>query len=93
MLSVAVPLNVGVVSFDGVGTAFSVTVGERVSTTKWTSLLLPDGLPRELFCSATAVYSCTPSASAGLACPEVQPPPVPVAPALATGEPSAFEPG
>ncbi len=43
------------VSFDGVGTAFSVTSGGSVLTTKVRGSLLPVGLPSVLASSATAV--------------------------------------
>ncbi len=84
VLSVASPLKVGVGSLDGVAMASSVTVGERVSTMKVRSSLNPGPLPNELSCSATALYSCLPSDRGGLACPDVQAPPVPVAAAAAT---------
>jgi hypothetical protein len=47
-------------------------------------------LPSELSCTATAVYC--PLVSAGLALPEDQPPPLPDALALDTGEPLALDP-
>jgi len=48
VVSLAEPLNRGVVSFDGDGGWFSVTVGELVSTTNVTGELLPGELPSEL---------------------------------------------
>jgi hypothetical protein len=56
VVAVAVPLNAGVVFFEGVGGSPKVTVGEVVSTTNVTAELLPAALPRELGCSAIAVY-------------------------------------
>jgi hypothetical protein len=54
-VSLALPVNDGVVSFDGDGGLFNVTVGEAVLTTNVTLLLLPAGFPNELGCVATAV--------------------------------------
>jgi hypothetical protein len=59
-------------------------------TVNVTGPLLPVGLPYELSWSATAVYC--PSGSAGLAGPELQPPPVPVAVAAETIVPFAVAP-
>jgi len=82
VVSVAVPVKDGVVSLDGDAGLFNVTVGEAVSTIKDTVRLLPSGFPSELSCVATAVYS--PLGSSGLAWPELQSPPFPVAVALET---------
>src|SRR5437879_12920280 len=87
VVSLAEPLNGGVVSFDGDGGWFSVTVGELVSTTNVTGELLPGELPSELGWTATAVYG--PLVKAGLACPELQPPPVRPAAAVETAAPPA----
>ena len=84
------PLKEGVVFFDGVGGWFNVTVGELVSTMNVTGELVPGEFPSELGCSAIAV-NC-PLERAGLASPELQPPPVPVAAALETTVPSALVP-
>src|ERR1035441_7852483 len=80
VMSLAVPVNDGVRLFDGEGGRFSVTVGEAVSTSNVTGLLSPSGFPSELGWTATAVYS--PLESDGLALPELQLPPVPVAAAF-----------
>src|SRR5258708_21204735 len=80
----------GVVWLEGDSTGFSVTVGEAVLTVNVTVLLRPSELPSELGCVATAVYC--PLVSPGLACPELQPPPVPSAVALETWVPSALLP-
>ena len=90
MLSLADPVKDGVVLFDGDSGCFSVTVGEAVSTTNVTGTLVPGGFPSELSCLATAVYC--PLGRAGLASPELQAPPVPVAVALATIDPFALLP-
>ena len=90
VVSLPVPLKDGVVSLDGDFGDFSVTVGEAVSTTNVAGELTPGGFPSELSWAATAVYC--PLASAGLASPDVQAPPVPVAVALATIEPFAVAP-
>jgi hypothetical protein len=91
VVSLAVPVNEGVVSFVRAGGAFSVTVGGAVSILNVRDSLTPSGFPSELSCLATAVYC--PSARAGLAPLELQLPPVPPAVALATGEPVALGPG
>ncbi|HWW90656.1 MAG TPA: hypothetical protein VNY35_07745, partial [Solirubrobacteraceae bacterium] len=75
VVSLASPLNDGFVSFDGDVGWFKLTTGEAVFTTKVTGLLLPAGFPNELGCVARAVY--VPLDKAGLASPELQPPPVP----------------
>jgi hypothetical protein len=90
VVSLAFPLKDGVVSFEGDFGWFNVTSGAAVFTVKATGALFPAGLPRELLCVATAVY--WPLTSAGLALPDVQSPPVPVASALATGVPCALDP-
>ena len=90
MVSLAKPVNDGVVWFDSGGGCSNVTVGEVVSTTNVTGRLLPRGFPSELACVAIAVYC--PLASAGLASPEVHAPPVPAAVALATIVPFAVAP-
>src|SRR5437899_13029157 len=92
VVSLAVPLNDGVVSLDGEDGDLSVTVGDVVSTVKDTGLLVPAGFPSELCCVAIAVYVCLPFSSAGLAGDELQPPPVPVAVALERTGPSALLP-
>jgi hypothetical protein len=56
VVSLAVPLNDGVVLFDGVLGVFSVTCGGPVSIVKVTGALFPAGFPRELGCVAIAVY-------------------------------------
>jgi hypothetical protein len=89
-VSLAVPLNEGVVWFERDGGAASVTFGEAVLTVNVRASLLPSGLPSELFCVAWAVY--VPLDSAGLAAPELQEPPVPEAFALDTTVPLALEP-
>ena len=53
--SLAVPLNDGLVSFDGEGTATSDTSGGLVLTTNVRASLLPVAFPSELASSATAV--------------------------------------
>src|SRR6476469_6435298 len=90
VVSLAVPVNDGVVSLEGDGGCFKVTVGEAVSISKVTGLLFPAGLPSELVWVALAVYS--PLERAGLAPPELQPPPVPVAAAVERTVPSALAP-
>ena len=90
VVSLAVPLNDGVVLFDSGGGCSKVTVGEVVSTTNVTGELVPVGFPSELSWLAIAVYF--PLGSAGLALPDVQAPPVPVAVALETIEPFAVAP-
>src|ERR1700694_1663300 len=89
-VSVANPVNEGVVLLDGDLTPFKITVGGDVSMVNVTGLLLPVGFPSELGCVAIALYS--PADSAGLASPELQPPPVPGAVAPETGLPSALLP-
>ena len=90
MVALAKPVNNGVASLDGDFTGFNVTVGEVVSTVNVTGSLTPEGLPSELSWAAVAVYC--PLERAGLAWPDVQSPPVPVAVALETTEPSAVDP-
>ena len=90
MSPLAVPLNDGVVSFETLVGWLSDTVGDSVSTTKWTGRLSPGPLPIELSWIATAVYS--PPDSAGLALCEVHLPPLPSAVALATTPPSTLDP-
>ena len=90
MLSLAVPAKDGVLLFDGVFGWLRVTVGELVSTVKVTGALSPAGFPSELPCVATAVY--WPLDKAGLALPDVQAPPVPVAVAVETTVPLAAAP-
>jgi hypothetical protein len=46
--SVAVPVNDGVVTLEGVFGWFSITVGEFVSTVKVTGTLFPVAFPSEL---------------------------------------------
>ena len=90
VVSLPVPLNDGVLLFDGDVGWFSVTVGDAVLTTKVTAALLPSGFPRELGCVACAVYS--PLTSAGLAALDVQLPLAGAAVALDRGEPVAVAP-
>src|ERR1017187_4275842 len=90
VMSLAVPVNDGVRSFEGEGGRFSVTVGEAVSTSNVTGLLVPAGFPSELGWTATAVYS--PFERDVPALPELQLPPVPGAAASETMVPSAFDP-
>ena len=89
-LSLAVPLNVGVVSLEGDFGALSVTVGDFVSTSNVRGSLEPGGLSSELGWLATAVYWA--SGRAGLASPEIHVPPIGVAVALDTGDPVAVPP-
>src|ERR1700680_380995 len=90
-VSLAVPLNDGVVLFDRDGGEFNVTVGAFVSTTNVTGALVPKAFPSsELFCVAVAVYC--PFFRAGLALPDAQLPPLPVAVAVETTEPVAVAP-
>src|SRR6202035_1819198 len=89
-VSLANPVNDGVVLLDGVLIEFSVTVGGDVLTVNVTALLLPAGFPSELGWLACAVYS--PAHRDGLASPELQPPPVPDAVANETAPPSALAP-
>jgi hypothetical protein len=90
VVSLAVPENDGVVSFDGEAGACSVTVGDCVSTTKLTGSLAPTEKPNEPGCVANAVY--TPSARAGLTRAEIQLPPVPWTLRLAIGVPPVLAP-
>ena len=62
--SLAVPLNVGVVSFERDSGPTIVTVGGSVSTSKLTMLLLPSSLPMPLTSVARAVNLCLPEGSA-----------------------------
>jgi hypothetical protein len=55
VVSLALPVNDGVVSLDGDAMEFNDTPGDAVLTTKVTLLLLPSGFPRELGCVAIAV--------------------------------------
>jgi hypothetical protein len=55
VVSLASPLNDGLVLFDGDAGLFNVTVGEAVLTANVTLLLLPAGFPNELGWVATAV--------------------------------------
>ena len=90
VVSLADPLKDGEVLFDGDGGAFKVTVGEFVSTMNVRGSLTPEGFPIELSWVAIAVYC--PLASAGLAPPEVQSPPVPEAVAVETTAPFVVAP-
>jgi hypothetical protein len=85
-----VPTKLGCVSLDGETGCSSVTVGADVSTVKVTGELLPAGFPSELCWTATAVN--VPFVSDGLASPEDQLPPVPVAVAVDTTVPLALDP-
>src|SRR5438309_681189 len=89
-VSLALPANEGVVSFDGVFGWFRVTVGEAVLTTNVIALLLPAAFPSELGC--VAIGRAARRDSAGLAPPELQPPPVPAAVAVETTVPWALAP-
>ena len=91
-MSLAVPVNDGVVLLDRNAGEFNVTVGGDVLTVKVTGSLLPAGLPSGLAWMATAVKVCFPLGRAGVALPEVQLPPVPVAVAVDRTVPSAFVP-
>jgi len=75
--SLAVPWNVGVVSFDGDEGAFSVTVGGSVSTSKVTGALSPGLFLIALVWVAYAVNLCRPRARAGERGAEDHAPPVP----------------
>jgi hypothetical protein len=55
VVSLAVPLNVGLVLLEGVAGWFSVTCGDSMLTEKAIELLVPGGLPSELDSVATAV--------------------------------------
>jgi hypothetical protein len=92
VVSLAVPLKDGVVLFDGDTGWFNVTVGAAVSTVNVTGRLVPAGFPRELGWVAIAVYVCFPLNKAGLASPEVQAPPVPLAVAVEMTEPPVLSP-
>jgi hypothetical protein len=90
VVSLAVPVNVGVVLFESEAGWASVTTGGLVSTLNVTGWLTPSGLWSELSWLAVAVYS--PVLSDGLALPDFQAPPVPVAVALETTLPPGLEP-
>ena len=90
MVSLAVPVKDGVVSLEGDFGAFNVTLGAAVSTVKVSGSLAPAGFSSGLSCIAIAVYC--PLDRAGLASPELQSPPLPVAVALETIEPFAVDP-
>src|SRR5947209_5820841 len=92
VVSLAVPLNDGVVSLDGEAGDLSVPAGDVVLTVKHTLLLVPAAFPSALCPYTTLFRSCLPASSAGLAGDELQPPPVPVAVALETTGPSALLP-
>src|SRR2546421_11845564 len=89
-MSLALPVNDGVVSFDGDLGLFRLTVGGEVLTVNVIVLLTPGAFPSELVWVAIAVYG--PLVRVGLACPELHSPPVPVAVALETSVPSAWVP-
>ena len=89
-MSLADPVNDGVVLFDRSAGESSVTLGAAVSTVKVTGSLTPAGFPSGLGWVAIAVYC--PLERAGLALPEPHPPPVPDAVAVATTDPSALAP-
>jgi hypothetical protein len=90
VVSLAKPVKEGVVLLLSGAGWWRLTVGGFVFTVNDTVLLCPVPLPSELSCAATAVYS--PLSSAGLASPELQPPPVPDAVAVDTAVPSALLP-
>jgi hypothetical protein len=90
VVSLAVPVKNGVVLLDGDFGWFNVSLGGPVSTVKVTGSLMPAGFPSELGCVATAVYC--PLDKAGLASPDAQVPPVPVAIAVETTDPFAVDP-
>lgn len=73
----------------GGGTTAGVLAGGGV-TVNVTGSLQPGGFPSELSCVATAVYS--PLGRVGLASPDVQPAPVPVAVAIETTVPFSVAP-
>jgi hypothetical protein len=89
VVSLALPVKVGLVLLDGDFGGVRVTVGGAVLTVNVIGLLSPAGFPAELGWTATAVY--WPLAKAGLAGAELQAP-VPVAAAFETGTPSALFP-
>ena len=84
------PVNDGVVLFDSIAGALTVTAGGCVLTVNVTGALTPAGLPSELGSVAIAVY--WPSASGGEALLEVHAPPLPGAVAPATTVPFASVP-
>jgi hypothetical protein len=88
VVSVAVPVKVGVRLLAGDFGWTNVTVGGAVFTMNVIGLLTPGGFPAELGCVATAEYS--PLVSTGVAAAEVQAAPVPVAVAVETGRPSGL---
>jgi hypothetical protein len=90
VVALAVPVKDGAVLLEGDFGWSNVTIGELVSTMNVTCALLPAGFPSELGWVAIAVYC--PLDKAGLAWPELQAPPVPVAAALETTLPSALAP-
>ena len=89
--ALAVPVNDGVRCFDGVTSAFSVTVGGLVSTVKLTGELVPGPFPSELGSTAIAVYSPSVRAGADDTGPQL-PAPLTGASAVATGLPVVFLP-
>src|SRR6202050_1691642 len=92
VVSLALPSNLGVLSFDGDSGRSRLTVGGLVFTTNVTTPLLPGGLPSGLACSATAAYVRSSPFSDELVGPESHLAPVPVAVAVATGVPWALVP-
>src|SRR5664280_2638916 len=83
----ALPLNFGweTLSTSPLFGVVMPTAGGNVSTVNVTGLLTPAGFPGEPAWVAVAVYC--PVSRAGLALPEFQLPPVPVAVAVETTEP------
>jgi hypothetical protein len=91
VVSVAVPVNDGVVLFDsGLASAFNVTFGDSVSTMKVTGALVPGELPIALVWVAVAVY--VPRVRAGAAGFDAHEPPAPSAKAVARTGPVAVFP-
>ena len=91
VVSLPVPVKAGAVLFDRSAGEFNVTLGAAVSTVNVTGgSLTPAGFPSGLSCIAIAVYC--PLDRAGLASPELQSPPLPVAVAVETTEPVAVAP-
>ncbi len=88
--ALAVPVNDGVRTFEGVVGVASVTVGTLVSTLKLTGELLPSSLPSELGSTAMAVYS--PSFRPGAEETGPHLPDLTVAAAVAAGLPVVFLP-
>ena len=89
-VALAVPVKLGVRSFEGLVGAVRTTFGELVSTTNVSGLLWPTVFPSELGSVAIAVYFPLFSALERLAGPHL--PLVTLAWTVCSGVPSAFEP-